>query len=272
FEQMGDWEKMHREQINATRLIKQLKALLYEMDMLRNQVQESDLKKFDKLTDDARNSAQDAIKEYLVLNPQGLKPVWIMSRRESSTCRTEGKESETQEDQTSELQLQMSKSTSFEELAKQVECAKSWENLQAEVQDVHQLFEDLSLIVKEQKEKVDDIEDNVEVSAENVKEGTKNLARAARYKTAIYPIAGAVLGGCLGGPVGLMAGFKLGGLAAIGCGVIGFTGGQLLKKKQQLHDKNNMELVDVKETSNIKGSVSLPLICDVHTNHLPDGL
>ena len=56
---------MHREQINATRLIKQLKALLYEMDMLRNQVQDSDLKKFDECTDSARNAAQDAIKEYL---------------------------------------------------------------------------------------------------------------------------------------------------------------------------------------------------------------
>ena len=65
------------------------------------------------------------------------------------------------------------------------------------------------------------MEDNVEVSTENVKEGTANLARAVGYKATMYPIAGAVLGGCLGGPVGLVAGFKLGGLAAIGCGVIG---------------------------------------------------
>jgi syntaxin 17 len=56
---------MHCEQINATRIIKQLKSLLYEMDMLRTQVQDSDLQKFDKLTDQARKNAQDAIKEYL---------------------------------------------------------------------------------------------------------------------------------------------------------------------------------------------------------------
>jgi syntaxin 17 len=65
------------------------------------------------------------------------------------------------------------------------------------------------------------IENNVEVAAENVKEGTSHLARAARYTATLYPVAGAVLGGCLGGPVGLIAGVKLGGLAALGCGVIG---------------------------------------------------
>ena len=56
---------MHHEQINATRQIKQLKALLYEMDTLRSQVQDSDVQQFDRLTDQARKDAQDAIKEYL---------------------------------------------------------------------------------------------------------------------------------------------------------------------------------------------------------------
>lgn len=61
----------------------------------------------------------------------------------------------------------------------------------------------------------------MEIAAENVEEGTSHLVRAARYKAAVYPLAGALLGGCLGGPVGLIAGIKLGGLAAFGCGVIG---------------------------------------------------
>jgi syntaxin 17 len=56
---------MHLEQVNATRLIKQMKSLIYEIDMLRSQVQDSDLQKFDRLTEQARKNAQDAIKEYL---------------------------------------------------------------------------------------------------------------------------------------------------------------------------------------------------------------
>ena len=39
--------------------------------------------------------------------------------------------------------------------------------------------------------------------------------------SAIYPVAGALLGTCIGGPVGLLAGVKIGGLAAIGGSVFG---------------------------------------------------
>lgn len=77
------------------------------------------------------------------------------------------------------------------------------------------------ILQQEQKEKVDEIECNVEETSSNVKEGASFLTKAARYRTTVYPIAGAVLGGCLGGPVGLIAGIKLGGLAALGCGFIG---------------------------------------------------
>ena len=37
----------------------------------------------------------------------------------------------------------------------------------------------------------------------------------------IYPMAGAFLGTCLGGPVGFLAGVKIGGLAAVGGGILG---------------------------------------------------
>ncbi|PSN29889.1 hypothetical protein C0J52_26361 [Blattella germanica] len=140
------------------------------------------------------------------------------------------------------LQIQLSADSSpCEE-----ECLRSMENLQEEVKNVYELFEEYSVIIKEQKEKVNEVENNVEESAINVEEGACNLVRAANYKATMYPIAGAVLGGCLGGPIGLIAGFKLGGLAAVGCGVIGFTGGQLLKKKHRIiADERGVELVEV---------------------------
>ena len=40
-------------------------------------------------------------------------------------------------------------------------------------------------------------------------------------KFAMFPLAGALIGGTVGGPIGLVAGAKLGGLAALGGGVIG---------------------------------------------------
>ena len=37
----------------------------------------------------------------------------------------------------------------------------------------------------------------------------------------VYPMAGAILGTCLGGPVGFLAGVKIGGLAAVGGSIFG---------------------------------------------------
>lgn len=34
----------------------------------------------------------------------------------------------------------------------------------------------------------------------------------------------------IGGPIGLVAGLKIGGLAAIGCAIAGYTGGRLFNK------------------------------------------
>lgn len=65
------------------------------------------------------------------------------------------------------------------------------------------------------------VENIIEETNVNVEEGEKFLSKAARYKVAAYPLVGALLGTCIGGPVGLIAGVKVGGLAALGCGILG---------------------------------------------------
>ena len=57
-------------------------------------------------------------------------------------------------------------------------------------------------------------------SVKNVKD--TSLDQRDEFSTSrLYPMAGAVLGSCLGGPVGLLAGIKIGGLAAVGGGIFG---------------------------------------------------
>ena len=51
--------------------------------------------------------------------------------------------------------------------------------------------------------------------------GSSLQAEAAKSTSKVYPMAGAVLGTCLGGPVGVLAGIKIGGLAAIGGSIFG---------------------------------------------------
>lgn len=62
---LRDWDKVKKEEINATRVIKQLKNLLLEMDILRGNVVEHDLDKFDELTVAGRHIAKDSIQGYL---------------------------------------------------------------------------------------------------------------------------------------------------------------------------------------------------------------
>lgn len=58
--------------------------------------------------------------------------------------------------------------------------------------------------------------------------------QAAKYKLAALPVAGAVIGGVVGGPIGLLAGFKVAGIAAaLGGGILGFTGGKLIQRRKQ---------------------------------------
>lgn len=64
-------------------------------------------------------------------------------------------------------------------------------------------------------------EDDIEETNINVKQGEEFLKKASRYNVALYPLTGAVLGTCIGGPIGLIAGFKIGGLTALGCGILG---------------------------------------------------
>ena len=56
-------------------------------------------------------------------------------------------------------------------------------------------------------------------STENLLIGDHGIR--TREGVQLYPVAGAVLGSCLGGPVGFLAGIKIGGLAAVGGGILG---------------------------------------------------
>ena len=84
-------------------------------------------------------------------------------------------------------------------------------------------------------------EDNFDLAVDDLKKNIDNcedLARKVCYRennnanvratvikseggVQLYPVAGAFLGSCLGGPVGFLAGVKIGGLAAVGGGILG---------------------------------------------------
>lgn len=112
-------------------------------------------------------------------------------------------------------------------------CLAEFEKLQDEIQDLHQMFHQLHGEVHVQKESVNVIANNVEETQVQVEQGEQSLKQAVRYKKAMYPVCGGLIGMCIGGPVGMLAGAKIGGAAAVCCAFLGFTGGTAIKKKEE---------------------------------------
>lgn len=123
-------------------------------------------------------------------------------------------------------------------LAQRQSCLEELQNLQHEIMDLNIMFHNMRELTQEQGESVQIIAENAEEALENVQMGERNLRKALTYKKAMYPVMGALLGTCVGGPIGLVAGLKAGGLAAVGCGLLGFTGGSVLKSNPAIMQGN----------------------------------
>lgn len=93
---------------------------------------------------------------------------------------------------------------------------------------------------------IDAIAENVDSTETYVEEGTRHLQQALTYKKTIYPLIGGVIGACMLGPVGLVAGLKAGGAASVFGAIGGYAGGKFLKKA----DTHDTEVVlETKENS-----------------------
>ncbi|NWY06467.1 STX17 protein, partial [Nothoprocta ornata] len=232
------WDRLHEEHINAGRTVQQLRSNMREMEKLCLRVRQEDIPVLQRMINPVKEEASFAIKEFLQLHSDSaeelkrhLEGQEDASLTRSATvggetfCSTEGKDG-------SQSLIQMY--SPLPEIPQDENAAESWENLEEDLIQLNQLVTEFSVLVSSQQEKIDRIEDHVNSAAVNVEEGTKNLGKAAKYKLAALPVAGAVIGGVVGGPIGLLAGFKVAGIAAaLGGGILGFTGGKLIQRKKQ---------------------------------------
>lgn len=118
---------------------------------------------------------------------------------------------------------------------------------------MHGIFQRLHGGIAAQADAVATVETNVENSATEVALGERHLRQALSYRKAMYPMAGALLGTCLGGPIGMVAGLKVGGIAALGCGFLGFTGGAALKNSEAQQVREQLDAVDAEEAALDRG-------------------
>ncbi len=84
-----------------------------------------------------------------------------------------------------------------------------------------------------QKPSIDTIERNVDETQVNVETGALSLRQALNYKILNTSAGGAFIGTCIGGPLGLMAGAKIGALCGVGSGIIGYLVAKKIRKVEE---------------------------------------
>ncbi|XP_032096079.1 syntaxin-17 isoform X2 [Sapajus apella] len=253
------WDKLHEEHINAGRTVQyyfsestslssfmkptwiltQLRSNIREIEKLCLKVRKDDLVLLKRIIDPVKEEASAATAEFLQLHLESVEELKKQFNDEETLLQppltrslTVGGAFHTTEAEASSQSL--TQIYALPEIPQDQNAAESWETLEADLIELSQLVTDFSLLVNSQQEKIDSIADHVNSAAVNVEEGTKNLGKAAKYKLAALPVAGALIGGMVGGPIGLLAGFKVAGIAAaLGGGVLGFTGGKLIQRKKQ---------------------------------------
>lgn len=108
------------------------------------------------------------------------------------------------------------------------------EQLEQDVGQLSEMFASLLEHTADQGRRIETLEAHMEAAAAEAHAGAVELTKAAKLSAAAVPIAGAVVGGVLLGPVGMLAGLKGAGAitATIGAGA-GYLTGFLYKRRVQ---------------------------------------
>lgn len=228
------------EQVKATKTVQLLKADLYELENLNQQVKEEDSDLFHDFIKNATKDAVETLALFVDLHGDIFTPLPEAEFDDPASdilpplvCNYN---EQIDIDDTAVDQIQALEATNLELV--QVQAAKSkYESLNflhKELLEINALIKQFSRFIFRQKEAVDTIQEHIEQAKENALIGTVYLKKASDYKAATLPIAGAVIGGLILGPVGALAGLKiLGSVACLASGsIIGYGAGVKLKKRQ----------------------------------------
>lgn len=227
------WDQLHKEHINAGRTVQQLRANIKEMETLFLKVRNEDIQTLTTVLQPVKKMALDSISDFLELHSKSVENLLI---NEKSLCEEQNSISKEVCIKDSESQID----APFLQIQDQI-ASESWNSLEKDLLDLNEIVNEFSHLVYTQQEKIDSIEDHVNTAAVNVEEGTKNLGKALQYKLSVLPAAGALIGSIVGGPIGLLAGFKVAGIAAaIGGGFLGFTGGKMIQRKKENVEKDDL--------------------------------
>lgn len=117
--------------------------------------------------------------------------------------------------------------------------SEEYASLAKEMQDLNELYGDLSQYVSSQGEQMELASTDIQDADRNVYRGTEETRKAAKLQTKLAPVVGAGLGALIGGPVGLLAGAKLGLIVGGVCAGVGaVVGGGVRRMQGRVVERN----------------------------------
>ncbi|CAK9304065.1 unnamed protein product [Gordionus sp. m RMFG-2023] len=244
--QYHEYFKINKELINSRTTVLQLKFELNELENLRRNILMDDIVSFDNRVKITKENAILSLQSF----EEFIKIVSLKNKISDLTKNEILDDNKVISSIPNDTMFLLSQSMTqevhnYKDILE--ENNKNLQTLQKDLKEVNQIFIVLSSIVDQSKEKLNSTETKILESNFSTEKGIKNLTQALKYKGTIYPIMGAALGSCIGGPVGFFCGIKIGGIAALSGAIIGIQGGQLIKKIK----KNNMEINDNVLSNNI---------------------
>ncbi|KAG8010086.1 Inversin, partial [Nibea albiflora] len=144
YQHSKQWDRLHQEQINASRTVQQLRANIREMEKLCARVRAEDAAALDELVKPVRDRASAAARDFLLLhsNPvsQPATPAAQPSSCVSSSCPADD---DAGEEPVYGRQLQLR----LPEIPADQSAAESWDNLEEDLKELSGLVTEFSLLV-----------------------------------------------------------------------------------------------------------------------------
>ncbi|XP_069816484.1 syntaxin-17 isoform X2 [Dendropsophus ebraccatus] len=202
------WDQLDREHINAGRTVQQLRANMQDMETLFLKVRKEDIQALTKVVQPVKDMALASIHDFLEIHTKSVKELHeeILSDAPNNLA---AKEPSCESNSEIQMDVQLID-------IQDANASESWNALEKDLLGLNEVINEFS-----------------------------HLVHALNYKLTLLPAAGALLGGIVGGPIGLMAGFKVAGIAtAIGGGLLGFTGGKVLQRKKVNIGKDQISSIE----------------------------
>ncbi|KAL1434267.1 hypothetical protein MTO96_011904 [Rhipicephalus appendiculatus] len=222
-QKLNQWDKLHDEQIKASLTVQQLKAVLYELETLSNQVDPNDLQQFERLVRPASEATLEEVRSFTEVCLPASPAVDFFGQPEiSSRGVIPANVPEVDVPSLNNVSIGQKK-LYIEHIPDNTAASKSWNSLKRDLHDLHDLVSSFSNLVYAQREKVETIEDNVTQADEQVQQ--------------------AMALGC-----------------ALGAGLLGYTGGKALQRRAE-QDKmpvvKDMELQEISKRHSRETEVAL---------------